>query len=70
VAAGAWIVTDEAFISRCSSTRTDARRFDLVMDDVAFISGMPDWLFDLTAYREHAKAGELDYLAGLLTESK
>jgi hypothetical protein len=69
-AAGAWIVTDEAFVSRCSSSRTDACRFDLAMDDVAFISGMPDWLFDLPAYREHAKAGELDYLAGLLSESK
>jgi hypothetical protein len=28
------------------------------MDDVAFISGMPDWLFDAATYREHAKAGE------------
>jgi hypothetical protein len=69
-AAGAWIVTDEAFVSRCSATRTDVCRFDLTTDDVAFISGMPDWLFDQAAYRERAKAGEQDYLAGLLSESK
>jgi hypothetical protein len=69
-AAGTWIVTNEAFVSRCSSSRSDMCRFDLATDDVAFVSGMPDWLFDLAAYREHAKAGEQDYLAGLLSESK
>ncbi|HTA38107.1 MAG TPA: hypothetical protein VK760_03470 [Candidatus Acidoferrales bacterium] len=67
-AAGAWIVIDESFISRCSLERTDNCRFDLSTDDVAFISGMPDWLFDRDAYRQHAKAREQDYLAGLLTE--
>jgi hypothetical protein len=63
-------VTNEAFVSRCSSSRTDECRVDLAMDDVAFISGMPDWLFDAATYREHAKAGEPDYLAALLSEPK
>jgi hypothetical protein len=67
-AAGTWIMSEEKFVSGCGSGRTDICRFDLLTDDVAFVSGMPDWLFDIGAYREHAQRGEQDYLAGLLTE--
>jgi hypothetical protein len=61
---GSWVVTHAAW------TYDDppvSYTFDVINDELALPAQLPDWLFDVAAYRARETAGEPDYL-GLLLE--
>ncbi len=40
------------------------------MNEIAFVTTLPGWLFDSDAYKQHEKAGEADYLSPILDRAR
>lgn len=64
---GSWVVTEAVW------TYDDppvSYTFDVINDELALPSQLPDWLFDAAAYRAHEAAGAPDYIGVLLAHMR
>jgi hypothetical protein len=60
---GCWVVTRAIWTYQDPPVSFE---FDVQSDEIGLPSVLPDWLFDVAAYRKHQLAGEPDYIGVLL----